>query len=236
MTFMEQVFAVIGIASTLLLIVQIILLILGFGGDADADVGGADAPDSLDTGFDADTGDVDIDITTGDTTIDVQVGDWYGETPDIDMSQMVTPDASASDFGSGTGIHLFTLQGIIAFFAVFGWSGLIMLKSGLPAAASMAIAIALGFVAMLVIALIFRGMLKLQQDGSMDIRNALGKSGTVYMRIPAHRAKNGKVSIVIQEQLMELGAVTDEAEPIPTGAEVTVIGISNGNMLIVRKK
>jgi hypothetical protein len=244
MTLMEQVFAVIGIASTVLLIIQVILLAVGFGGEADGDAGGGgadahfDGPDvdfdGADVDFDGGAPDLDIGGDVGD--ISAGAGDWYGHLPDADLSRMAAPEADTFDGGAGTGIHLFTLQGVIAFFAVFGWSGLIMLKSGLPAAAGMGIGIVLGFAAMLVIALIFRGMMRLQQDGSMDIRNALGKSGTVYMRVPAARTQKGKVSIIIQEQLMELDAVTDEADSIPTGSEVTVIGISNGNALIVRKK
>jgi hypothetical protein len=89
---------------------------------------------------------------------------------------------------------------------------------------------------MVAMALIFRAMLKLQQEGTLDIRNALGKSGAVYLKIPAQRGNTGKVSLVVQDRMMELDAVTDDADPIPTGAEVTVIGISNKSALIVRKK
>jgi len=234
MTMVEQIFAVIGIASTLLLIIEVILLIVGFGGHADSDIGGGD---SVDIDINDGTSDINIDVDGGgDIHVDMHPGDWYGDSPDVDLSNMTTPESGSSDFGAGTGIHLFTLQGIIAFFSVFGWSGLAMLKSGLPSAASMAIAIALGLLAMLVIALIFRGMMKLQQDGSINIRNALGKSGTVYMRIPAKRENNGKISIVVQEQLIEVNAVTDGEETLRPGTEVTVVGISNNNTLIVRKK
>ena len=83
-------------------------------------------------------------------------------------------------FGA-SGLHLFTLQGLVAFFAVFGWSGLLMLKSGMLPVASVILAIVFGIIAMVLIAAAMRAMMKLQSDGTLDIRNALGKSGTVYL-------------------------------------------------------
>lgn len=43
MTLVEQIFAVVGIASTVLLVIEVILLLIGAGHGGDADVG-ADAP------------------------------------------------------------------------------------------------------------------------------------------------------------------------------------------------
>ncbi len=238
MNLVEQIFAIVGIASTLLLVIQVILLIAGFsggsdadvdtGGDIDTDAGGAD----IHGDFDAHAGDVSMEMP--DIEIDVHPGDWYGPADGTPHEGFVVD--SPLEASAATGLHLFTMQGLITFFAVFGWSGLAMMKSGVLNVAAVALAIVFGLVAMFLVALLFRAMLRLQQDGTMDIRNALGKSGTVYMNIPANREHSGKVNIVIQEQLMELDAVTDEDSPIKTGSEVTVIGISNGNSLIVRKK
>ena len=41
---------------------------------------------------------------------------------------------------------------------------------------------------------------------------------------------------MVQDRLVEMDAVTDEEESIPTGAEVTVVGISNGNTQVVKRK
>lgn len=246
MSVVEQIFAIIGIASTVLLVIQVILLIFGLGnGGAD---GSADAPDSHSGGFDSDGGvdaahtglDIHVDTQTGDISVDapdgmpdinIHPGDWYGDGPTGDF----VADGVKTDTSLG-GLHLFTLQGFIAFFAVFGWSGLLMLKADVAPPAGVALAIVFGILAMLAMAWVFKAMLKLQQDGSLDIRNALGKSGTVYLTIPAGRSEKGKVSIVVQDRLMELEAVTDQEQGIKTGAEVTVVGISNKNTLIVVSK
>ncbi len=161
--------------------------------------------------------------------MDTNIGDV---SADVDASSL--PDSDLTHAGSG--IHLFTLQGLVAFFAVFGWSGLIMLEGNVQPVGAVALAIVFGFGAMVALAFLLRAMLKLQQAGNMDIKNAIGRSGTVYLTIPAKREQKGKVTIFIQDRVTELDAVTNNAEPIHTGVEVTVIGISNGNTLIVDKK
>lgn len=237
MTLVEQIFAVVGIAATVLLVIEVILLLIGAGhGDASAD-----APS--DVHFDT-PGDMDM---PGDMPghVDIHIGDVTADgMSDVDVSAGpdMPADASPADLHDGhthfgdSGLHLFTLQGLVAFFAVFGWSGLLMLKSDVPSAASVALAIVFGFIAMVVIAYAMRAMMKLQSDGTLDIRNAMGKSGTVYLPVYEKRSAAGKVSILVQDRLVEMDAVTDGDEKIPTGAEVTVVGISNGNTLVVAKK
>ena len=72
--------------------------------------------------------------------------------------------------------------------------------------------------------------------GSRNIGNALGKSGTVYLRIPANREGNGKVNLMLQDTFVELDAVTDEENAIPSGREVVVIGLSGQSTLVVKSK
>lgn len=242
MTLVEQVLAAIGIAATVLLVIQMILMIIGAGGGADADVS-ADAPS------DFDIPDVDLDVA-GDvdipSDIDIHIDSITPEgISDIDISTQVDMPLDAADITdiqresshfADTGIHLFTMQGLVAFFAVFGWSGLLMLKSDVIPGVSIALAAVFGFIAMFLIAVAMRAMLRLQSDGTLDIRNAIGKSGTVYLPIYPKRSSAGKVTVMIQERLVEMDAVTDGEEKIPTGAEVTIVGISNGNKLVVIKK
>lgn len=229
MTLIEQIFAIVGIASTVLLVIEVILLLVGAGHGADAS---GDAPS--DVHFDA-PGDMDMP-----GHVDVHIGDVSADgLSDVDISTGTDASADVHDghthFGD-SGLHLFTLQGLVAFFAVFGWSGLLMLKSDVLPVASVVLAIVFGFVAMVVIAYAMRAMMKLQSDGTLDIRNAMGKSGTVYLPIHEKRSAAGKVTILVQDRLVEMDAVTDGEDTIPTGAEVTVVGISNGNTLIVVKK
>jgi len=58
----------------------------------------------------------------------------------------------------------------------------------------------------------------------------------VYLTIPASRGGEGKVQVMIQGSYVERNAVTDEAEPIPTGSEIVVIGVSGNSNLVVKRK
>lgn len=155
---------------------------------------------------------------------------------DADSDADGIDDASVdSDFGEAD-LHLFTLRGIIAFFSVLGWMGMICcgLDIGLPL--TIVISVAAGLGAMLLIAFIMKWLMNLQYDGTEDIKDALGVSGTVYLRIPPARTGKGKINAIIQGKLSEKSAVTDEETVIERGEEVTVIGISGEETLIVRRK
>ena len=78
--------------------------------------------------------------------------------------------------------------------------------------------------------------MRLQYNGTLDVRNAVGLSGTVYLTIPPARSETGKVTLLLQERLTQIDAVTDCETPIKTGAEVVVVGVSGKTTLIVQPK
>ena len=41
------------------------------------------------------------------------------------------------------------------------------------------------------------------------------------------------MNVTVQEQLREFEAVTEEKEPIPTGSEIVVVGLTEGGTLVV---
>ncbi|MBO4452824.1 MAG: hypothetical protein J5793_02710, partial [Clostridia bacterium] len=134
------------------------------------------------------------------------------------------------------GLRLFTLRGLIAFFTITGWTGALCCSGGMETGWAALIAVAAGFAAMLVVALLMKLMLSLQSDGTENIRDAIGVSGTVYLRIPAKRAGKGKVSAIIRGKLCEKNAVTDEETELVYGEEIIVTGVSGEDTLIVRRK
>ncbi|MCM1441630.1 MAG: hypothetical protein NC131_20845 [Roseburia sp.] len=241
LTWLERIFAYIAFPATLLLILQTLMLLFGLGHDGDGDgpeldLDGDGVPD-VGADMDADI-DVDVDVDV-DVDADVPGGlDLDGDGfPDLDGDGVPDgADVPDTDHGLFAGLKLFTLRGLVAFFAVAGWGGLWLLRMGLHPIPAVFLAIAMGFWAMLLMALFLRVALKLQDDGTMDFRNALGRAGTVYLTIPAARARPGKVHIVVQDQLQELDAVTDDPEPLPTGTEIVVVGLSGGNTLVVCRK
>lgn len=204
-----QIFYCIAIPSTLILLIQTIMMLVGMGDDgdfsADADIGDTELGDAPD-------GDV-IDGVFGENTV--------SETPDFDGLD---------------GLRIFTVRGIIAFLVVFGWVGIVMSGSGVPLWITLPVATIAGFFIMVLLAFLMRLVLKLRSNGNIDNRNAIGTAGKVYLTIPANRAGEGKVQILLQGSFVERNAVTDDAEALPTGSEVVVVGVSGGTTLIVRKK
>ncbi len=191
----SQIFYCIAIPSTLVLIVQTVLLFLGFEHDVDVD------------------------------TPDIETGDGLFDTHgDID-------DASGVEL-----LHIFSLRGIIAFFVVFGWVGVAMQAADITLAITLPVAFISGAAMMLLIAYLFKAVMKLKSDGTADNRNALGTAGRVHLTIPPSRTGEGKVHIMLQGAYVERNAVTDESESIPTGCEIIVVGTSGQTDLIVKRK
>ena len=228
LTWLERLFAYVAFPATLLLILQTLMLLFGLGHDGGADTDGdadADLDLASDTDADLDAGlDVDYDL---DGDLD---SDWDGAV------SHETADAPLHHEGPFAGLKLFTLRGIVAFLAVAGWGGLWLPNMGLHPIFAVFLAIAMGFWAMLLMALFLKVALQLQSDGTMDLRNALGKAGTVYLTVPAGRSGVGKVTVLFQDQFQELSAVTDDPEHLPTGTEVVVVGISGSSTLVVCRK
>ena len=174
-----------------------------------------------------DDGDVDIDMGADDVDVPDDAPDGvFGED-----SVSETPDASGL-----VGLRIFTLRGIIAFFVVFGWVGIVMQEAGIHLAITLSVAAVSGFAMMVALAFLFRAVMKLRSDGNIDNRNAIGTSGKVYLTIPPARSGEGKVQVMLQGVFVERNAVTDEIEAIPTGAEIVVVGVSGQVDLIVKRK
>jgi len=65
------------------------------------------------------------------------------------------------------------------------------------------------------------------------ISNSMGLVAETYLFIPAGREGFGKIHIKVQGSLHALQAITDDAEKIPTGKLVKVVGIVNDSVLLV---
>jgi membrane protein implicated in regulation of membrane protease activity len=171
-------------------------------------------------GGDAD-GDIDLPEADGDVS----------EMPEIDPD--IDDVADAADLYA---LHVFTMRGMLAFLVVFGWVGALMDSSSCPLALTIPVATASGFAMMVLIAYLMRVVMRLRNDGNADNRNAIGVSGRVQLTIPPERSGTEKVHIMLQGAYVERGAVTDEDTPIPTGAEIVVVGVSGDTDLVVRRK
>ncbi len=156
----------------------------------------------------------------------------FGLTGEIDVDFDGDGDV---DVSGETGLTIFSIRNMVAFFTFFGWSGLWMMSSGFNSILTVIVSILIGIIFMVISMSLFFLVSKMQRSGNIDLKNAVGKMAEVYIPIPAKRRHYGKVMIVIQGSLTELEAVTDDAEDIVTGSQVEVVKIEDNSKLVVRK-
>lgn len=152
-------------------------------------------------------------------------GDIEGIDTDGDADFSVESD-------TGIDFQFLSIKNIIAFFTIFGWVGIVCINSELSTFLTVIISTLSGLAMMLIMATLMYYMGKLAENGSLNIQNAKGKTGSVYLTIPAKRKGMGKVQIKVQG-FQTLEAMTDGDE-IPTGAIVDVLEIINDEILLVK--
>jgi hypothetical protein len=159
-------------------------------------------------------------------------GDIDGDDVDVGADN---PANEAGSYGNSPSIlRIFTIRGIVAFFALGGWAGLAALSAGIPILWSIQIAVLCGAAALLLASIVIRLALRMQDSGNINIKNALSLNGDVYITIPPSRKNIGKVTMVLQERFVELDAVTDSESEIRPNTKVEVIGFAGKDCLVVR--
>ncbi len=139
------------------------------------------------------------------------------------------------DSHTDTGVSLFTIKGLTAFFAIGGWTGMLMLSYNVQVGITVPVSVVAGLAAYFLVWALIRLVLKLQEDGTLNYASAVGQTATVYVSIPASRAGRGKITLVLQGRYTELDAVTDETERIPVDCVVEIVEQA-GDAFVVRKK
>jgi membrane-bound ClpP family serine protease len=144
---------------------------------------------------------------------------------DADFDADIDIDVGALD-GLSMTFHLFTIRGIISFFMIFGWSGFILTDAGYGDLLTLLVSFGTGIIMLLLVALVYYFFKRIEQDGNMILKDAIGKQGMVYIPIPKRNEGLGKVQIIVGSSLRTLDAIST-SEPIKTGTQVKVIGIIN---------
>lgn len=140
---------------------------------------------------------------------------------------------SSSDFNLPH-FQLLTIRNVVAFFAVFGWVGLAMIHANASTALSIVISFICGLAMMFIMSAMFLGLSRLQISGNLDVSLAKGLQAKVYLTIPKKRIGEGKIEVVIQGKIVEMDAMTDDDEQIPTGTLVKIKDILNNQALVER--
>lgn len=140
-------------------------------------------------------------------------------------------DVGAVDHDVGIGI--FSVKPLTAFFLAFGWVGGIALDNGLSLFAAIGTALVAGTVVMVAVLAMFRLILSLKSDGTMQTANALGAVGTVYVTVPAHKGAGGQVIVNFSGRQETFAALNGADAPIASGEKVKVVSVIDGRTVLV---
>ena len=177
----------------------------------------------------------DGDLTSGDLdpTVDIETDAVFDLDGGVDLDGTIDPDAAAGpdiDGDSDFSFKFISLQGLTAFFMMFGLVGLALFHFGFHVLLTILGGAAAGFFTMWVIGMIFTSTRLLHSEGNLQMRNAIGKVGTVYLTIP--RNATGQVQISVQGSLRILNARAANTRRISTGAKVRVLDILDDSLVV----
>lgn len=136
------------------------------------------------------------------------------------------------DFGA---MRMFTLQTIVAFLTTFSWTTIVCLHGGMPNWLGFVIGFAIGAIVMITLAKIVQLSARLAENGTLDLRNTLGMSASVYIPVPAKGQGFGKVTVTVQGQFRELSAVSNDDQPFPTGTQVRITDLRGDTVVVERE-
>jgi membrane protein implicated in regulation of membrane protease activity len=152
---------------------------------------------------------------------------------DFSESDATGDSDAAIDADAGIDFQFLTLKNLIAFFTIFGWTGIACLHAGMGSGLTVLISLIAGLLMMTIMASLIWFMGKLTDSGTMKLKNAIGKTGTVYLPIPEKRSGTGQVQVKVQG-LQTLDAMTDSPETLKTGQVIEVVGVISGDILLVK--
>ncbi|MBN1144706.1 MAG: hypothetical protein JXA72_09785 [Bacteroidales bacterium] len=152
---------------------------------------------------------------------------------DADHFDVAADHDLAFDSDQGIGFQFLSIKNLVGFFAIFGWTGIALLSGGKGLGTTIIISMLAGFVMMVIMAAIVYYLGKLTEHNTLNLNNAKGRIGSVYLRIPPERKGMGKVQINVQG-FQTLNAITDSKEEIKTGAVVEVVDSIDNEVLLVK--
>ena len=202
-------FTVPALIGTSLFVVQLVLMLIGAGGNIDGGIElgqGADGAGATAAGA---TG-------AGATGAGAGTGNSYSDASDAS--------------------RYLSIQSVSAFAMGFGWSAFAAKESlqwGFAASTGLGLIGGLGMAALLLTLL--KGAMGLNASGNIDMGNAVGAAGDVYVEIPP--GEQGKVRLILQERARFFTAVSDGSsnETLARHARVVVTRVNADGTVAVRK-
>lgn len=142
-------------------------------------------------------------------------------------------DIGAGELDGGDGMGFLSIRSLVGFFGGFGWTGVIMIESDQSLTAATLAGIGVGLVLMLSIAYIMKLIYSMAESGTIDLGNAVGQVGTVYVTVPGGQSGTGQVRLVIQGRLMMAPAMTRAPEHLRAEQKIRVTRLVDSRTLLV---
>jgi len=153
----------------------------------------------------------------------------FGAGADTDMGD---GHGHAVGHDQGTFLKLFSVQTITTFATFFGLIGLATEGLGWASPTVAISATLAGVTSLWLVTRLMRGLAGLQSQGNVDLDNAIGQQGSVYLRVPAAGQGHGRVLVQVQSRSVECRAIS-KGQEIPTGAAIRVVAHTDDDLLVV---
>ena len=127
---------------------------------------------------------------------------------------------------------MLTFRTMVVAVTFFGLSGMAASAGAFSGLICWVIAFVSGVAAMFIMGSMMSFLYRLRDDGTARIEQAVGKSGTVYLTIPAGKSGVGKVTLSLQNRTVEYLAVT-AADALQTGSKIVVVDVVTADTLEV---
>jgi hypothetical protein len=204
---MTSLFLICATLGGTILVLQFIMTLIGLGGDGS----GGDVPH--------------------DVGGELHGGGWGGDAHDAavgvhadaatDHSHMDQTQSHSGHHGSTWLFGVISFRTLVAAITFFGIAGMIAQTADAPVHISLTVALLAGIGAMYGVYFLMQWLYGLRTEGTVRIGCAVGKTGTVYIPVPARNSGTGKIQINLQNRTMEYEALTP-GDTLPTGARVIV--------------
>ena len=152
----------------------------------------------------------------------------YGGDVDLDGDGDIDVDMDS-------GVSIFTVKSLTAFFAVGSWAGLLtcaLIADNLQWVSAI-VALVSGAAAFALVVLLMRFIYKMQSSGTFQPEKLVGRRATVYVSVPEKRSGRGRITLNAQGKFMELDAMTD-GERLSVDDPVEIVATENECMLVAR--
>jgi len=153
----------------------------------------------------------------------------------VDSHDGLSADFDGDLQNGDTPFQLFTFRNMINFLLGFSWTAISFYNIVESRAILLTLSFLVGAAFVILFFMIIRQIERLAEDNSFRITNALNKTASVYLTIPARKAGTGKIQVSVKGSFHELEAVTESEKKIETSATVRIIRIESNNLVVVER-